>query len=154
VSAANGVPRGRCGAPTGVVSRGAGGLQQGVTLLYHGADLVWMSKLRAGAEGAGIAVRAVRSVEMLEARLADTPVKGLIVDLDAPEVAIPLIECAAKHNRDGVPDGAPPIRIAAFGPHVEVERFAQAKAAGAGLVMPRGALAARLQEVLRGLVEG
>lgn len=117
-----------------------------MTLLYHGADLIWMTILRGGAEALGIPVRAVRSVEMLEARLADTPVKGLIVDLDAPEVALALIERAAKHT--------PPLRIAAFGPHVEVERFAQAKAAGADQVMPRGALAARLETVLKSLVEG
>jgi hypothetical protein len=46
------------------------------------------------------------------------------------------------------------VRIAAFGPHVEVERFAQAKAAGAHEVMPRGALAARMEDVMRGLVAG
>jgi hypothetical protein len=114
------------------------------TLLYHGADLMWMTKLRSSAEALGIPVRAVRSVEMLEARLADTPVGGLIVDLDAPEVALALIERAAKAD--------PPVRIAAFGPHVEVERFAQAKAAGAQQVMARGALAARMEAVLKGLV--
>lgn len=124
-------------------------LQLGVTLLYHAADLLWMSKIRGAAEALGIPVRAVRSVEMLEARLADTPVKGLIVDLDAPEVALALIERAAK----GPPGAAGPVRIAAFGPHVEVERFAQARAAGAHDVMARGALAARMESVLRGLVE-
>lgn len=121
-----------------------------MTLLYHGADLIWMTKLRSGAEALGIPVRAVRSVEMLEARLADSPVKGLIVDLDAPEVALALIERAAEHNGEG----GPRVRIAAFGPHVEVERFAQAKAAGADQVMPRGALAARMDDVLKSLVEG
>ncbi len=125
-----------------------------MTLLYHGADLIWMTKLRSGAEALGIPVRAVRNVEMLEARLADTPVKGLIVDLDAPEVAIPLIERAAKHNAEKGAEGGAGVRIAAFGPHVEVERFAQAKAAGAHEVMPRGALAARMEDVMKRLVGG
>lgn len=108
-----------------------------------------MTKIRGAADALGIPVRAVRSVEMLEARLADSPVKGLIVDLDAPEVALALIERAAKEP----PGSLGAVRIVAFGPHVEVERFAQAKAAGAHEVMPRGALAARMESVLRGLVD-
>jgi len=113
-------------------------------VVYHAADLLWASRIKAEGEAAGVECRPVRSVEMLEARLADSPVRGLVVDLDAPEVALALIRRAK-----GAGEGA--VRVAAFGPHVATEALAAAREAGADVVMARGAFVGRVGEVLRGL---
>ena len=112
-------------------------------VLYHAADLLWSTRIRAEAEAAGIPARPVRSVEMLRARLLDSPVRGLITDLDDPEVALDLI----RHLR-GPGGGAPGVRIAAFGPHVATALLAAAKEAGADAVLARGAFSRRITEVL------
>lgn len=120
-------------------------------ILYFAADLLWASKIKGAAEAAGISARPVRSIEMLEARLADSPVRALMVDLDAPEIALNLI------NRIKGPSAAPAerqIATLAFGPHVAVEAFEKAKRAGADRVLPRGALARGLHDWLHALNAG
>lgn len=115
-------------------------------ILYHAADLIWATKIKTTADAAGIAARPVRSVEMLEARLADSPVVALMVDLEAPEVALALlrrVQVAAGSGR--------PIRTLAYGPHVATEQFELARASGAGMVMARGALNARMSSIINEL---
>lgn len=82
---------------------------------------------------------------MLRARLADSPVRALIVDLEA-ETALELI-------RDLRAAGKGAVRVVAFGPHVAVQAFEDARAAGADAVMARGAFSARLPAVLKQLSE-
>ncbi|MFN0134277.1 MAG: histidine kinase [Phycisphaerales bacterium] len=106
-------------------------------VLYAAADLLWATRIKSTAEAMGVAARPARTVEMLRARLADSPVRLLIVDLEAPG-AIELIEA----SKDVV-------RVVAFGPHVGVEALAQAREAGAGLVLTRGAFDKGLVKLLR-----
>ncbi len=117
-------------------------------LLYLAADLLWASKIKSTADAMGIAARPVRNVEMLAARLADSPVKALLVDLDAGPPALDVI----RHLRAQPAHAATP--VVAFGPHVLVEAFAAAKAAGASAVMARGSLQAGLPGVLTSLAGG
>lgn len=120
-------------------------------ILYFAADLLWATKIKGAADAAGIAARPVRSLDMLEARLADCPVRALMVDLDAPEIALNLI------NRIKGPSAAPSERqivTLAFGPHVALEAFDAAKRAGADRVLPRGALARGLHDWLLALSSG
>ncbi|HYE02164.1 MAG TPA: hypothetical protein VD963_02895, partial [Phycisphaerales bacterium] len=119
------------------------------TVLYCAADLVWASRIKATAEAVGVAARPVRSAEMLAARMADTRVGGLIVDLEAFELGIALI--GHLRSAGGPAAGA---RVVAFGPHVEVDRLEAARRAGADVVMTRGAFSGRLGEVLSGLASG
>lgn len=147
-------------------------------IVFHAADLLWASKIKGTAEALGLPARPVRTLEMLESRLGDSPVTALIVDLDAPEVALSLIERvrrvdapqsptpnqhnelrannhSAFGNRVGGADvpvsSAARIRVVAFGPHVAVEQLQAAKRAGADAVMTRGAFHARLPETLKAL---
>ncbi|MFN7019929.1 MAG: hypothetical protein ACK4WH_01210 [Phycisphaerales bacterium] len=116
-------------------------------ILYHCADLIWATKIKGTAEALGLAARPVRTVEMLEARLGDTRPTGLVVDLEAPEVALALIGRArAEPGWAG--------KVVAFGPHVAVEAMAAAKRAGADAVMARGAFNAGMPGVLRDLASG
>jgi len=82
---------------------------------------------------------------MLEARLADSDVRGLIVDLEAGPVGLALIGRVAG-------EGAIP--VVAFGPHVATEALAAAREAGADRVLARGAFGHRLGEILRELEAG
>lgn len=114
-------------------------------IAYLAADLIWATRIKSAAEGMGVSARPVRSLEMLEARLADSPVRGLIVDLDAPpEVAMALIRRAKEAG----------LRTVAFGPHVATDLLEEAARAGATTVLPRGAFAAKMGEIMRGLEGG
>jgi len=117
-------------------------------IAYHAADLIWATRIKATGEAAGVPCRPVRSVEMLEARLGDSDVRGLILDLDSAEVSLELVR--AMRGQDGRPGKDPErkVKIVAFGPHVAVELFEQAKVAGADVVLARGAFDRRLSEIL------
>lgn len=111
-------------------------------IAYLAADLLWATRIKGAADGIGVPARPVRTLAMLEERLADSDVRGLIVDLDAPtEIAIALIRRAAEAG----------VRTVAFGPHVATDLLAAAAEAGAQTVLPRGAFAGRMGEIIRGL---
>lgn len=122
-------------------------------VLYHAADLLWATKIKGTADALGVPARPVRTIEMLDARLADSPVRALMVDLDASEVALALIRRLreAGGGKPGEDHPGTGITILAFGPHVSVELFQAARDAGADVCMARGGLAARMAEVLRRL---
>lgn len=117
-------------------------------ILYHSADLLWATRIKKTGEAVGVACRPVRSLDMLKARLADSPVAAVIVDLDAPEVALELIRALRGSDGREPLDSARSIRILAFGPHVAVDDFAAAKAAGADTVLARGAFDRSLDRFL------
>lgn len=116
-------------------------------ILYLSADLLWGTRIRSTADSMGIPARPARNMDMLLGRLADSPVRGFVVDLEG-EGALDLI----THLRR--PDATPAeraVRIVAWGPHVEVEKLRAAKAAGADAVMVRGAFHRTLPAILREL---
>lgn len=119
-------------------------------ILFHAADLIWATKIKGAADALGLPARPVRSVEMLRARLADSPVRALMVDLDQPDVGVELIRTLRSHEAASQ-SGTAAVRILAYGPHVNAEAFAEARRAGADVAMARGGLDARLGEVLRSL---
>jgi len=114
-------------------------------IVYCAADLLWSTRIQGTGKAVGITCRPVRSVEMLKARLADSDVRAAIVDLDAPEMALEIIRAL---RGEGALDPERRIRIVAFGPHVAVELFEQAKSAGADSVLARGAFDRRLTDLL------
>lgn len=123
----------------------------GAIILYSAADLLWATRIKETAAAMGIPSRPVRSVEMLEARLGDSEVCGLIIDLEAGEVGMQLI------GRLRRPDATPRERalpIVVFGPHVAAAQLEAARQAGASVVMARGAFSANLPRVLESLARG
>lgn len=120
-------------------------------VLYAAADLIWATRIKATADAMGVACRPVRSLEMLEARLADSTIGALIVDLEAGDLALSLIERVKGGPSAGTPPKRLTIRVLAFGPHVAVDAMDRARAAGADAVLPRGAFDRRLPEILREL---
>lgn len=105
-------------------------------ILYLAADLLWASKIKGTAEAAGIPARPVRSLDMLEARLADAAPVALILDLDKPEEAMAML-ARLRGPQAGPADRA--IRVLAFGPHVAKDLLQAARDAGADAVLTRGA---------------
>lgn len=121
-------------------------------IVYFASDLLWASKIKAHAEAIGINARPVRDVTMLEARLADSDVRGMVVDLDSPETAFTLLarlrehtETASKHGKNAR------IRTAAFGPHVDTVSLHRAQNEGVEIVLTRGAMERSMERVLREL---
>jgi hypothetical protein len=109
------------------------------------ADLLWSTRIQGTGKQVGITCRPVRSVDMLKARLADSEVRAVIVDLEAPEMALEIIR--ALRGEGGL-DPEKRVRIVAFGPHVAVDLFEQARQAGADAVLARGSFDRRLPELL------
>jgi hypothetical protein len=115
-------------------------------LLYAAADLLWASKIKATADALGLPARPVRTLEMLEARLADTPdIAALIVDLDKGDDALALI----ARLRDARAQGRErAIRILAWGPHVAKDLLQSARDHGANEVLTRGGFDANMDDIL------
>jgi hypothetical protein len=110
-------------------------------------------------------------MEMLEARLADSPVKGVLLDLAAGdegregEIAFAMLaklkggnaesRRSAVGRGEGEGGGKPEaVGVVVFGPHVQGADLVRAKREGADVVMARGALAANLPRVLQELAGG
>jgi hypothetical protein len=117
-------------------------------ILYCCADLLWASKIKGTADALAIPCRPARNREMIDARLADSPVKAVIVDLDAGEAAAAVM---ARLRGPDADDRTRNLTVIAFGSHVEVGALQAARAAGADSVMTRGTLHASLPDVLRRL---
>ncbi len=121
------------------------------TVLFMAADLIWATRIKATAEDLGVAARPVRTLEMLEARLADTNATSLLLDLEKPVEALAMIErlrgvAATPRERS--------IRIIVWGPHVARDLLQQARDAGADEVLTRGAFDHHLPEILLKLGSG
>lgn len=112
-------------------------------ILYCTADLIFATRIRSTAEALGVPARPARTVERLRELLKEESVSAIIVDLEAGDVAIDLIDAAATRH--------PPLRSLAFGPHANMEAFEAAHRAGASQVMPRGRFAEQLPSLLRAL---
>ena len=119
-------------------------------ILYLAADLLWATRIRSTADSIGIPARPARTLDMLVARLADSPVRGVVIDLEG-ENSLALIAHLRRPDASPVEKSA---RIVAWGPHVEVAKLRAAKAAGAAAVMARGAFARQLPAILKELEEG
>lgn len=132
-------------------------------ILYCASDLLWATRIKRLAEDLQIPCRPVRNPDMLRARLAEGPVAGLIVDLEAPEAEAVLAAAAGglglPPDDATLPEGQPPSallrprRTIAFGPHVDRQRLQMARDRGAE-TLTRGAFEANLPRILERLGEG
>lgn len=120
-------------------------------LLYLAADLIWATRIKGVADALGLPARPVRTLDMLEARLADSKVSAVLLDLDKPDEALAMIE---RLRRTPVQGDTPRIRILAWGPHVAKDLMQRARDAGADEVLPRGAFDRNLEDILLRLASG
>lgn len=122
-------------------------------ILYLAADLIWASKIKATADALGVACRPVRNMEMLEARLADSDVRALVVDLDVAEMALAMVK-RVKGDGEAGKEAGRAIRVLAFGPHVVRDALQAARDAGADEVLTRGAFDHNMDDILIALSQG
>jgi hypothetical protein len=121
------------------------------TVLFLAADLIWATRIKATAEDLGVAARPVRTLAMLEARLADCNATSILLDLEKPEEALAMIGWL-RGPAAGPRERA--IRIIAWGPHIAKELLQTARDQGADEVLTRGAFDANLPEILIKLGSG
>ena len=114
-------------------------------VLYAAADLIWATRIKGVADQLGIACRPARDLGMLEARLADSPVRAMLVDLDKGEDGLALIR---RLRGASATDKERGVRVLAWGPHVLKDLLQAARDAGADDVLTRGAFDHALPEIL------
>lgn len=124
----------------------------GRMIVYCCSDLIFATKIHSTADAIGVVCRPARDESALQARLdrvddgkANGAVDAVIVDLTMGEAGLKLIGLAKGHE-------AKP-EVVAFAPHVEVRMLEAAEELGADRVMPRGAFASQLPQLLRALSE-
>lgn len=146
-------------------------------ILYCASDLLWATRIKRLADDLQLPCRPVRNPDMLRQRLAEGPVSGLIVDLEAeqadavlaaasgiglpPDGGVPSGAGLTPHDEGLEPDPARhpdsallrPGQVVAFGPHVDRARLQMARDRGAE-TLTRGAFEATLPQVLRRLGPG
>ncbi len=101
-------------------------------------DLMFLSRIREAGRGAGVEVRAVRTVEAVVQAVRDGA--GLVlIDLDSPRLPSSAALAALA---------AEPAPTVGFFGHVHAETGRAAADAGCTLVLPRGAFVQRLPSLL------
>lgn len=117
-------------------------------IVYCCADLIFSTKVRSTADALGAVTRPVRDAEMLQKRLEcvddgkpNEPISALMVDLDAGETGLAMIEQAKAHDAT--------IPVIAFGSHVATKMLHDARQRGADFVMPRGQFTATLPDLVQ-----
>jgi hypothetical protein len=116
-------------------------------IVYCTNDLMFASKIAAECQAADVPVRPARTLDMLRARLdrvddgkANHPVSVVFIELTRDDALAFIRLCHSHPDRPGV---------VAFGPHVETERLAAAREAGADEVLTRGAFTQQLPTLIR-----
>jgi DNA-binding response OmpR family regulator len=108
------------------------------------ADLLFAARIRGAAAAAGAQVRLARSAAELESWVAEGSVGRVLVDLELRSAdAIDLV----RRLRSA---GGSALEIVAYAPHVEGERIAGARAAGATRVLARSAFVRELPGLVTG----
>lgn len=103
-------------------------------------DLIFTSRILATARAQGLAMAAAKTPLAFLAAAKDAPPTGVILDLHNPtlELSALLVEL----NAIG------PVRVTAYGSHVDAERLKAARQAGVDLVLPRSAFVEKLESDL------
>jgi DNA-binding NtrC family response regulator len=104
-------------------------------------DLMFLSRIREAAKGAGLEVRTVRGVETVR-QAAHDGARMVLIDLDSAR--LPWADALAALATEA--ESGPPT-VGFFG-HVNAETAQAATAAGCTLVLPRGAFVQRLPSLL------
>lgn len=103
-------------------------------------DLIFRTKITSTAASLGADVVVAGSAEMLQAALSAGRPRLVIVDLDAAGDVMEAIRCARAT--------APAAQLLAYASHVQADRMAAARAAGAQEVLARSAFVQRLPAML------
>jgi CheY-like chemotaxis protein len=106
-------------------------------------DLIFTTKVKGTAEALSYRIVVASERAQAVALIAKWQPRVVLVDLTAGDMAAP--EALIAYQELAGPDAW----FVAFGPHVEADALAAAKAAGCQAVMPRSKFSAELPELLR-----
>jgi CheY-like chemotaxis protein len=113
-------------------------------IIFLTTDLLFSSRVAGAAARAGLKLRTAASqATLLELAGAAEANPIVLLDLNSPGVAPTDVVPALR----ALPN--PPRAIIAYGPHVQEDRLAAAKAAGCDEVLTRGQFNATMDDVLR-----
>lgn len=125
----------------------------GRMIVYCCSDLIFATKVRSTADTLGVVSRPVRDAAMLANRLdrvddgkANEPVAAVLIDLEAGDHALAMIEQAKVHD--------PSLPVICFASHVLTDLLLAAREKGADQVLTKGAFTARLPDLLASMKEG
>lgn len=110
------------------------------------ADLLFASRIRGAAAAVGVPVITVGTAAALKRLIEEQRPRLVVVDLDAR-----LGDAAALIAELKATPGLEPLRLVAFGSHLESEALLAARAAGADRVMARSAFVRELPSILLGI---
>ena len=110
-------------------------------------DLLFLSRVREAARGAGVEVRPVRQPAQLVEGVRDG---GRLVLVDADSSRLPWADALAALKAEGLLDAVP---VVAFFSHAHAERAETARAAGCDRVFPRSAFVRELPTLLAASAE-
>ena len=105
------------------------------------SDLFFSTRLRAEAERAGALVELELQGSHAASRALSGEYAAVVADLESPGLDI-------SRLMEVLPPGDRP-KVIAFGPHVQEQRLAAARAAGCDQVVSRGQIASGLCELLK-----
>jgi hypothetical protein len=115
----------------------------GPTGLLLCRDLIFTTKVKGTAADLGYPILVASAESQAKFMIETYRLRVVFVDLTAGEMATPGALSAYQEL------AGPNVWFVAFGPHVEVDTLAAAKAAGCHLVMPRSKFAAELPALIR-----
>lgn len=107
-------------------------------------DLIFMSRISATAQAAGLAVRQARTPAELVALARQFAPAGVILDLQNPGLDLPALLAELRAIC------APMPRVVGYGSHVEAELLRAAREAGCDPVLPRSKFVKDLDRDLAG----
>lgn len=108
-----------------------------MTGLLLSDDLIFTSRVTATARAHGLTVNRVRTPgELLARAVAESPA-AVLLDLHVDGLDVPAVLAAVRANG--------PVKVIAYGSHVDAERLRAARQAGCDLVMPRSQFVERLE---------
>jgi len=106
-------------------------------------DLLFASRITGEARALGLAVKTARSLDQLLDFARQEAPAGVLLDLAFPGLDLPaLFRCLAE----ACPS---PLRVAAYGSHVDTERLRLARSAGCDPVLPRSKFVEELPLILQ-----
>jgi CheY-like chemotaxis protein len=107
-------------------------------------DLVFMSRISATAQAAGLSVRQARTPAALVAMARESTPGGVIIDLQNPGLDLPALLAELRAVCSPMP------RVMGYGSHVEAELLKAAREAGCDPVLPRSKFVKDLDRDLAG----
>ncbi|MBM4005080.1 MAG: hypothetical protein FJ295_17630 [Planctomycetes bacterium] len=110
-------------------------------IIYFTDDLLFSSRIVDAARRGGWTLEVTSNSDLLQYQLKADDLRLLIVDLSARGAAFAELIATARQRIPALP-------IVAYGPHVDVDRLAEAERAGCTEVLSRGSFSRAPQEVM------